>query len=155
MTRKPPELPDIDDAALRAYLAPLMDSMPGQDEDRPVRTGVVVPLPRARPTSNDNPPPVPEDVPPQDTRPPALAAWRAMADDDYGTFRTIESFLARSDQDLAAAAASFPKQLGATLARLTRLRERLLAQADLVAEAQVLLRRALARAATGDVAPGE
>ena len=179
MNKKPPELPNIEDAMLRACLAPLMESMSGGvDPPRPTTLpGVVIPMSWPVRSSKDNPtatvPPVPSvlvasapvpsapvpsapaepDFPsaavlPGDegAMPKTLAAWRSLADEDFGTFRTIDSFLARTDEELAAAAAAFPKQLGGTVARLARLRERLKAQADAVAEVQILLRRALARA---------
>lgn len=163
MTRKPPELPDIEDATLRACLAPLMEA-------RTAGAETIVPIPppsAARPVShvralpsgsNDNPaPPVPratENTVLAETPPITLAEWRSLADEEFGTFRMIEMFLTRTDGELERAASEFPKQLSGTLARLSHMKERLAARYDAVTSVQALLRRALARAADGGEGAG-
>ena len=149
MNRKPPELPNIEDATLRACLAPLMDAM-NADADPVTREVLnVAPVGRAPGVpagSNDNPPPsaVVRNGEYAGT-PTTLAEWRALADDDYGVFRTIELFLAMTDADLVRAAAEFPKQIGGTVARIAGMKRRLGAQYDTVTTILALLDRAINR----------
>lgn len=166
MNKKPPELPNIEDATLRACLAPLMDAMhaggdiasvpPLPEPDAPVprpRRGPAVSRAEWHPGSNDNPLPAAE-APGESSysTPTTLAEWRSMADDAFGVFRMIEIFLAMTETELLAVARDFPKQIGGTVARIARLKRRLAGQYDMVTTAAVLLERALARA---HVHPGE
>ena len=175
MTRKPPELPNIEDATLRACLAPLMDAMhdggtsppappvvAGVPADRPNVPAHAAPGPAAEATvgspaeSNDNPDPSVEPCAAgcPSGMPKSLAEWRSLSDDDFGAFRTIELFLAMTDAELETAAAEFPKQISGTLARIGRIRRRMLAQYDTVTTAMALLERALARSGgTGPLPP--
>jgi hypothetical protein len=167
MNKKPPDLPNIEDATLRACLAPLMEAMHAGSEPAapPVRrvtpagvtpTGVMIER-SAEPLAgvvgcNDNPAPATETAGGHEhsAAPKTLAEWRSLADDDFGAFRMIELFLVMTDAELATAAVEFPKQIGGTLARIGRIRQRLLAQYDTVTTVTALLERALARA----VSPG-
>jgi len=156
VNKKPPELPNIEDATLRACLAPLMDAMNAATE-----AGVMQPLPgpgagaprqrRAPSGSNDNPLPVSETTglvdPEYSGTPKTLAEWRLLADDEFGVFRIIELFLAMTDAELASAVAEFPRQIGGTAARIARIKRRLAAQYDTVTTAAALLDRAMAQAA--------
>lgn len=88
--------------------------------------------------SNDNPPPNAAAT----HGPITLAEWRRIADDDFGSFRQIDRFLAMTDAELATAAAEFPKQIAGTAARLIRLKHRLADQYDTVTTVLALLDRA-------------
>jgi hypothetical protein len=161
MTRRPPELPNIEDATLRACLAPLMDAMHAGRETAPEARAVAAGVPAERPIelphaqagSNDNPAPAREPGGAGEYQysgtPKTLAEWRLVSDDDFGVFRTIELFLAMTDAELETAAAEFPRQIGGTIARIVRIRRRLLAQHDTVTIAMALLERALARTVSG------
>jgi hypothetical protein len=156
VNKKPPELPNIEDATLRACLAPLMDAMNSGGElasqalaPAPVAPAPVVSAARQRsrsPGSNDNPPPPADNIGPADREPagtPAtLAEWRLQADDDFAAFRMAELFLAMTDAELAAAAAEFPRQIAGTLARIGRIKQRLAAQYDRMTATVALLERA-------------
>lgn len=156
MNRKPPELPNIEDATLRACLAPLMEVMNtgGEMAGHAALPDPVMHAPRsprAPAGCNDNPLPSPE---PTGTSaheysgtPRTLAEWRLLADDEFGAFRMVELFLAMSDAELLTAAADFPKQIGRTVTRIERMKRRLASQYDAVTAAVALLQRALARAA--------
>ena len=158
MTRRPPELPNIEDATLLACLAPLMEAMHARVE--PAVAALAIDLsaersakPRLAPAgspagSNDNP--APGDRPSVDT-PGTRAEWRSLADDDFGAFRTIELFLAMTDAELETAAAEFPRQIGGTIARIGRIKRRLSKQYDTVTTVTALLERAVARAAAARV----
>jgi len=156
--KRVPDLPNIEDATLRACLAPLMEAMitgtdsapagylpptlessdldtlpgPANCNDLPFAPvdGVAVDLPCVLPRSRD--------------------AWRAEADEDAALFRTIAVFLNLSEAELDHAARDFPRQIGGTLARIGDLRARLMARYDRAATAAAMLRRALARADRGD-----
>ncbi len=168
MNKKPPDLPNIEDATLRACLAPLMDAMTPRAEMAvaavpaaqrapmaATRSDPAVSSPPAHgaANSNENRPPSPglTEVSDQASAdlPKTLAEWRSLADDDFGMFRTIELFLAMTEAELEIAAAEFPKQIGGTIARIDRIKRRLSAQYDTVTTVTALLRRALARAAAG------
>ena len=160
MNKKPPELPNIEDATLRACLAPLMDAMVASGEafSPTPPLAAVMPaggLPRVPPGSNDNPSPVPAARPADGYArgaagvPATLAEWRSRSDDDFGVFRTIAHFLAMTDAELAAAAVEFPRQIGGTVARLSRMKRRLAARYDTVTTVAALLERAIERAAEG------
>jgi len=153
VNRKPPELPNIEDAALRACLAPLMDAMNAAAD--PVAreiTNVATPIERSPASSNDNPPPsTAAHNGEYSGTPTTLAEWRSRAGDDFGVFRTIDLFLAMTEAELANAAADFPKQIGGTVARIAGIKRRLASQYDTVTTILALLDRAIARAArTGD-----
>ena len=155
MNRKPPELPNIEDATLRACLAPLMDAMnagadPGTRDGHDIGArnrhlpGVLaLGVPAG---SNDNPPPsaVARNAEYSGT-PTTLAEWRSRAADEFGLFRTIDLFLAMTDVELAAAVAAFPKQIGGTVARIAGIKRRLATQYDTVTTVLALLDRAIAR----------
>ena len=163
MNKKPPELPNIEDATLRACLAPLMQAMHagGEMASHPALPDPVAPTPRPQlvpagsptgsPTvSNDNPSPWIAASPAIDREhhgtPKTLTEWRLLTDDEFGAFRMIELFLTMTDAELRSAAADFPKQIGGTVARLGRIKRRLAAQYDTVTTAVALLERAMARA---------
>jgi hypothetical protein len=134
---KPPVLPDIEDATLRACLAPLMDM---------VSAGTVLPaanghVARPRVVSNDNPPPSPAIVRDTSAR---VGESLAPTGDDSGTFRMVEMFLAMTDQERRGAVSEFPRQIAGTITRIVELRRRLADQYDAVTTALVLLRRATA-----------
>jgi hypothetical protein len=150
VNRKPPELPNIEDATLRACLAPLMDAMnAGADPvtreipDVTAPTGHSAEVPAG---SNDNPQPSAAARNGEYSGTPAtLAEWRLLADSDFGMFRTIELFLAMTDAELASAAAEFPNQIGGTVARIAGIKRRLAAQYDAVTTILALLDRAIIR----------
>jgi hypothetical protein len=169
VNRKPPELPDIEDATLRACLAPLMDAMIVGAEvaslvalpdaiARASRPARAQPPPTVSPSggsglsgSNDNPRPLQDAGAAREggstASPSTLGEWRSLADDDFGVFRMIELFLGMTDAELMTAAANFPKQIRGTLTRMARMKKRLAAQYDAVTIAMALLERAMARAA--------
>lgn len=176
--KKPPELPNIEDATLRACLAPLVDAMNKGAEVAPVATLKPVPVrhvsapphgppmgppagPPPRPTgSNDNPTPPADPTGVPGTEPTAvpktLAEWRSLADEDFGAFRMIELFLGMTDAELETAATDFPKQIGGTMERISSLKRRLADRYDSVTTVATLLERAMARAADkgGTARPG-
>ncbi len=133
MSRKPLDLPNIEDATLRACLAPLMGEMRSVAET----------------TATDAPPRAPEPGEAADTS-GALAVWRAEADEDFDVFRTVDRFLAMTDADLEAAAAAYPRQFAGTAARIGRIKARLEARYQSVAAAELLLRRAMDRVAVSE-----
>ena len=151
MNKKPPELPNIEDATLRACLAPLMEAMNSGGE---LASQAVAPVPVARAArprieaagSNDNPLPAADKVGPVANGhagiPKTLAEWRLQADDDFAALRMAELFLAMTDAELATAAAEFPKQLAGTVARIGRIKQRLALQYDRATAAVALLERA-------------
>jgi hypothetical protein len=157
MTRKPPELPNIEDATLRACLAPLVDAMHAGAETTPSEPAIAAKVRTERPNdtagSNDNPAPASEPGGARECEysgtPKTLAEWRSLSDADFGAFRTIELFLTMTDAELKTAAAEFPRQIGGTIARIGRIRRRLLAQYDTATTATALLERALDRVAPG------
>jgi len=175
MNKKPPSLPNIEDATLRACLAPLVDAMNHGGDilgAAPPLTQAFVPAPAVPPhpllpqhvsgpasgpdsprdpiSSNDNPPPSAELIAIRGREcsglPATLAEWRSLADDDFGAFRMIEQFLGMTDEELETAAAEFPKQIGGTVTRISRLKKRLAARYDAVTTVMTLLERAQARA---------
>jgi hypothetical protein len=142
VTRSPPELPNIEDATLRACLTPLMDAM---------NAGIPAAGPARVPaSSNDNPSPSAGTTSFRDDdrsgTPDTLAEWRSLADDEAGAFRMIERFLAMTDAELESVAAAFPRQIGGTVDRIGRMKRRLAARYDTVTTALALLERAVARA---------
>ena len=150
MNKRPPELPNIEDATLLACLAPLMEAMHARAEQATPAPLVDLPVERsAEPRdfaagSNDNPPPVDQQ---SEDMPGTRAEWRSLADDDFGAFRTMELFLAMTDAELETAAAEFPRQIGGTIARIGRIKRRLSKQYDTVTIVTALLERAMARTA--------
>jgi hypothetical protein len=152
LNKKPPELPNIEDATLRACLAPLMEAMTtgGEPAARPSPPASVGRAAPQRAGSNDNPLPAEEigSNDPEPARiPKTLAEWRLQADDDFAAFRMVELFLAMTDVELARAAAEFPRQITGTLARIGRIKQRFAAQYDRVTAAVALLERAEVQAA--------
>jgi hypothetical protein len=153
LNKKPPELPNIEDATLRACLAPLMEVMTTGGEPA-ARPSPPVPVGRAAPQraeSNDNPLPAEDKIGSDDPElariPKTLTEWRLQADDDFAAFRMVELFLAMTDVELARAAAEFPRQITGTVARIGRIKQRLAAQYDRVTAAVALLERAEVQAA--------
>lgn len=169
MTRKPPDLPNIEDATLRACLAPLMDAMnapqdldgqsplgerPARFPDRAlsmrealsvreaqsIREALAAPEPLAAPEVLSE-----QEIFGRPAMPATLAEWRQTTDEDFDAYRTIERFLAMTDADLETAAAAYPRQFASTAARIARIKGRLEAHYQAVAAVQVLLRRALNR----------
>lgn len=153
MNKKPPELPNIEDATLRACLAPLMDAMNASGDV----AGQPVAVPRAsRPQpvasgSNDNPLPGVATIAAVDRTldgcpPGTLAQWRLQAEDDLAAVRMAELFLAMPDAELMAAAAEFPRQIAGTVARIAGVKQRLAARYDKLTAAIAVLERAVAAA---------
>lgn len=158
MNKKPPELPNIEDATLRACLAPLMDAMNAGSEVASQTSASVAVARTARQTaasgSNDNPRPAADTIgpfvgTPTDT-PQTLAEWRLQADDDFASFRMVELFLAMTDAELENAAVEFPRQIAGTVARIRRLKQRLTAQYNKVTAMVALLERAQSSTGTDD-----
>jgi hypothetical protein len=158
--KKPPELPNIEDATIRACLVPLMDAVNAGGEtlrDIPFSDPVArVSRPQGAPAGspagpNDDPLPGPETIRPVDRdysgTPRTLAQWRVQGDDEFGAFRMIELFLAMTDVELQTAAAEFPRQISGTVARIARIKRRLAAQYNTLTAVMALLERAMARAA--------
>jgi len=161
VNKKPPELPNIEDATLRACLAPLMEAMnSGSELASQALAPVSVPVPVARAArpriatsgSNDNPLPAANKIGPVDREPAGipktLAEWRLQADDDFAALRMAELFLAMTDAELAAAAAEFPRQIAGTVARIGRIKQHLATQYDRVTAAVALLERAQEQASS-------
>jgi hypothetical protein len=148
VSKAPPELPNIEDATLRACLAPLMDAMNvGMDHASvDVAAG---PPPRVPPGSNDNPPPAAGPtllrIRDENEMPATLAEWRTLTDDEFGAFRMIERFLAMTDAELDVIAAEFPRQIGGTVERIAGIKRRLSTRYDIVTTMLALLERATAR----------
>jgi hypothetical protein len=151
VNKKPPELPNIEDATLRACLAPLMDAMnAGTEPMSETAAPVAVVRPARRQSlasgSNDNPLPAADETGPADRTSAeaakTLAEWRLQADDDFASFRMVELFLAMTDAELANAVAEFPRQVAGTVARIGRIKQRLATQYDKVTATLALLERA-------------
>jgi hypothetical protein len=151
VNKKPPGLPNIEDATLRACLAPLMEAMnAGSDSaNQPLAPVAVAPAAQSQSVdagSNDNPLPAADQSGPVSCAPAGmpntLAQWRQVADDDFASFRMIELFLGMTDAELATAATDFPKQIAGTVARIGRVKQRLAAQYDKVIATIALLERA-------------
>jgi hypothetical protein len=159
MTKKPPTLPNIEDATLVACLAPLVDAMNANvDTVAPVTQAaapVSIPtahlpgLPHGPSISNDNPVPAADSTAARVHEccvlPRTLAEWRSLADDDFGAFRMIEHFLGMTDTELETVAAEFPRQIAGTVGRILRLKKRLAARYDAVTSVVTLLERAISR----------
>ncbi|HEX3992099.1 MAG TPA: hypothetical protein VHX39_13085 [Acetobacteraceae bacterium] len=152
MNKKPPGLPNIEDATLRACLAPLMDAMnAGSDAANqplaPIALPPIAQLQSVGAGSNDNPLPPADQSGPRvggtsAGMPNTLAEWRLVADDDFASFRMVELFLAMTDAELATAAKDFPRQIAGTVARIGRIKQRLAGQYDKVTATIALLERA-------------
>ena len=158
MNKKPPELPNIEDATLRACLAPLVDAMSSSVESTHPVDPATIPiadpvLPRVSPGSNDNRTPSVDTIathePDCSAMPKTLAEWRSAADEDFGAFRMIDHFLGMTDAELETAAAEFPKQIGGTMRRIAGLKSQLAMRYDAVTTVNALLKRAMARVAAG------
>jgi hypothetical protein len=143
VNRKPPVFPDIEDATLRACLAPLMETMTSAAKSS--LPSAVRERERGR-SSNDNPVPANCHVENSDS-PENLAEWRSSSDDDFALFRSIEIFLGMTDEELEIAAADYPKQIGGTARRISQFKRRLAERYDLVTAVSAMLERAMARAA--------
>ena len=147
MSKKSFELPNIEDATLRACLAPLMDALHAAAEMTHPDHATAGREPRrsAGPVGlNDNPAPTERANPAGGVA--SAADQRSIEAEDAGVFRTIELFLAMTEAELNEAAATFPRQVGGTLERISRIKRRLAAQYDTVTTVAALLERALARA---------
>jgi hypothetical protein len=152
VNKKPPGLPNIEDATLRACLAPLMDAMNAGSEsaNQPLAPVAVPPATQSQSVgagSNDNPLPAADRSGPPVSGTPVgmpntLAEWRQVADDDFASFRMIELFLGMTDAELATAATDFPRQIAGTVARIGRIKQRLAAQYDKATATIALLERA-------------
>jgi hypothetical protein len=163
MNKKPPMLPNIEDATLKACLAPLMEAInPAVETVAPLTQAFASPvvpamrapgLPHGPAGSNDNPLPTEENaaprVPASCGMPTTLTEWRSLADDEFGAFRTIEHFLSMTDAELEEAAAEFPRQISGTVGRISRIKKRLVARYDAVTTVVALLERAIARVEEG------
>lgn len=149
MTRKPPDLPNIEDATLRACLAPLMDAMNAPpDVDGQAALGERSALfPDQALSATEGM--AAHEAPGGLNVPATLAEWRQTTDEDFDAYRTIERFLSMTDADLETAAAAYPRQFAGTAARIARIKDRLEAHYEAVAAVQVLLRRALDRSGRG------
>jgi hypothetical protein len=153
VSRKPPELPNIEDTALRAYLAPLMNNMTSATEPAAIadagETTQLTDQPKTSVSSNDNPAPSTEVIAARECPmiPRTLAEWRSLADADFGAYRMIELFLGMTDAELETAAAEFPKQIGATVRRICCLKTQLATRYDAVTTVNTLLERAMGRVA--------
>ncbi len=156
MNKKPPELPNIEDATLRACLAPLMEAMTA-GVDLPAPAAAALPVAKSARRSmntagntaglNDNPLPAADRPgPAAPGLPKSLTEWRGQADDDFAALRMAELFLAMTDAELVAAAAEFPRQIAGTVARLSGIKQRLAAHYDMVTVVVALLERAQALA---------
>jgi hypothetical protein len=149
VSKKSPKLPNIEDASLRAFLAPLMEAMETDsamkgiaeprfgrpDFDVPAPSWPGIPISSTDDASHAGDGPAAATVRPEDP-----------GDDDVGTLRTVERFLAMTEAELARAAASFPKQINGTLSRVHRLKRRLAEQYDAATTVATLLERALGAA---------
>jgi hypothetical protein len=142
VNKRPPELPNIEDATLRACLAPLMETMNANVESG---ASPGMPADQNPAISNDNPAPAAIHDPAGPAWPNTLTEWRSAAEDDFGVFRTVGVFLAMTDAELEAAVAEFPRQIDGTVARLARIKRRLLARYDTVTTAIAVLERAMAK----------
>jgi len=153
VNKKPPQLPNIEDATLQACLAPLMEAMHAIGEPvvvaAPLETARVPPKDSAN--SNDKPAPLAAHQPGNGGVGVAksLAEWRSLAEGEFGVFRTIELFLTMTDVELEAVAAEFPRQIAGTVARIAAIKQRLTERYDMVTTIMALLERARARAAAG------
>ena len=160
MNKKPPELPNIEDATLRACLAPLMDAMQSSCDAAGQSLAPVPVAPTVRPRtpvgSNDNLRAVADGVGAIGRMPPGipqtLAEWRSQSDDELAALRMAELFLAMPDGDLIAAAEEFPKQISGTMTSLARIKRRLATHYDLLTAALALLERASVRVAADPLA---
>jgi hypothetical protein len=165
LNKKPPELPNIEDATLRACLAPLMDAINNGAASSAAQVDpstISIPHPAANPPadpagrlsalpgSNDNRTPAAETMAVREhdcsLMPKTLAEWRSLADDDFGAFRMIEHFLGLTEAELETAAAEFPRQIGGTMKRIACLKSQLAVRYDAATTVSALLERAMARA---------
>jgi len=164
MSRKAAELPDIEDTAFAACLAPLSDGLPrlpetsSDDFCRATLTQDLAP-PSAGERCFSVPGTRPEAPPPlnlEDTEaiPLNLAEWRSVADQEYAEFRVIQSFLAKTDAELMAAAQAYPRQILGLLARVSRLQLRRAAQHETAALLVGRLHAAMLKADSVIAPPG-
>jgi hypothetical protein len=156
MSRRRVELPNIEDATLRACLAPLAEAIAASPETvTPFPREPVRPPPDRQPwlerqVPSDRSPRVdwsslprrqPDPIAWSDTLPPppvaprgpvrspeTLVEWQALAAQEFGVFGTVQQLLERTDTQLTTAALEYPQQIDGTLARLELLEERLVQQ---------------------------
>ena len=81
--------------------------------------------------------------------PQALAEWRSLADQEFAEFCAIELFLAKSDAELSAAVAAYPRQVLGFLERITRLEDRRALQQQAMTELLARMQMALMQVETG------
>ncbi len=81
--------------------------------------------------------------------PQALAEWRSLADQEFAAFCTIESFLAKTDAELADAALAYPRQIAGFLERMTRMENRRSLQHQVTIELMARLQMAMIEAEIG------
>jgi hypothetical protein len=150
MSRHAVELPNIEDATLRACLAPLAEAIAAGAETVPPFTREPV-----------RPPPDQQPVPAASTgtppprmaargfarTPETLAEWQSLAAQEFAAFGTVQQLLARTDAELVTAALEFPQQLRGTLAWMATMEDRLALQRHAVTTLMERLRMAMTRAA--------
>ena len=145
MSKRPTELPNIEDATLRAYLAPRAEASSAKQQTvtpfprEPVRLPPDR-LPGDRRVGDQQPAPGWQSVPvgfsgtlpPSHMAPPeyargpvTLEEWQALAAQEFAVFGTVQQLLGRTDAELAIAARDFPQQISGTVARLETLEQRL------------------------------
>ena len=150
MNRKAVELPNIEDAMLRACLAPLVESVTTGSETvtpaprEPVRSAVH--QQRASAASTDTPPP--RAVSRGFARTPTtLVEWQSLAQQEFAAFGTVEQLLGKTDTELVTAVLEFPKQICGTLAWMATIDDRLALHRYAVTTLMARLRMAMTRAA--------
>ena len=141
MNRKPPELPNIEDATLVACLAPLMSGVKPAIDDRAQQISGLATRPSG---SNDNTTPPSRNHDTADHGP--ASDFRVQADDDAGAFRMIARFLDMTETELFAVATDFPTQISGALSRIADVKQRLAQNYDLATTAHAILRRAVEKA---------
>lgn len=175
MSKKPAALPDIEDATFAACLDPLAEALvagaaedaadrvanpdwPPPDPPRMARLGD----PRSMPSAQGD---LADPLEPYRLRnavagdggirpvaaptPQALAEWRSLADQEFAEFCAIELFLAKSDAELSAAVAAYPRQVLGFLERITRLEDRRALQQQAMTELLARMQMALMQVETG------
>ena len=172
MSRKPVELPHIEDAAFAACLAPLAEAFisSGEAETRahthdpgarldPGRASTWAggfrvsrpdaPITQRRCGGRACTPPGAAGLSPIS---PALAEWRSLADQEFAEFCAIELFLAKTDAELSAAVLEYPRQMLGFLARIARIESRRALQHQAMTELMARIQMAMIQA-EADLAP--
>jgi hypothetical protein len=172
MSRKPVELPHIEDAAFAACLAPLAEAFissgeaetrahardpgtrldPGHAPHGPGDFGYQGPTLRLRTAGAVGGACTPPGAAGLSTISPALAEWRSLADQEFAEFCAIELFLAKTDAELSAAVLEYPKQMLGFLARLARIESRRALQHQAMTELMARIQMAMIQA-EADLAP--